>query len=243
MLNILRSQRLVQRSRFLGFGRCLRPPINQRKLTRSFQFHQHVHTKFGRATFSTKVDQLPPKDEAISQPDTYRGPLDGVYRKLKIFSLSSLAISCAFAPLIFVLEASMPLAPRVALASIILVTSGGSTALISWCGSPYVSTLRKLTPAKDGELEGLEMTTNTLFLRPLITRVYDPSFLVNTKRPMAKWELAESLALPSSTDAKVGLEETIAETINGKGDVIGRWIVKWGEKGQGTCYGTGKVAR
>ncbi|KJA28864.1 hypothetical protein HYPSUDRAFT_33263 [Hypholoma sublateritium FD-334 SS-4] len=95
------------------------------------------------------------------------------------------------------------------------------------------------------------MTTYTLLLRPLKTKVYDPSFLIETKRPLAKWELAERIHLtPSRTDAVgsnvhpvVGHEETVAETRNEKGEVIGRWVVKWGENGAGVCHEVGYVVK
>jgi hypothetical protein len=81
--------------------------------------------------------------------------------------------------------------------------------------------------------------------------VYDPSFLIETRRPLAKWELAEQITLTQSrTDAvgtnvhpTLGKEETVAETTNERGEVIGRWVVKWGEGGVGTCYEVGHVVR
>ncbi|CAA7258964.1 unnamed protein product [Cyclocybe aegerita] len=140
---------------------------------------------------------------------------------------------------------------RLALASIALGTSGLSTALVSWCAKPYVTTLRRFRPDGSGTAEELEMTTLSLTLQPRITKVYDPSFLIETRRPLAKWELAEKIALtPIRTHAvgtnlhpADGQEETVAETADANGNVMGRWIVKWGENGVGTCHQVGHVIR
>jgi hypothetical protein len=155
------------------------------------------------------------------------------------------------APFIFIVESSLPMSARIFLAATAISTSGISTALVSWCGAPYVSHLRRLIPAENGGIEGIEMTTLTLTLKKQITRVYDSDFLVETRRPFAKWELAQEIQLPppsedALTAAKSGApgeEETVAETLNEKGEIIGRWIVKWGEAGAGTCQATGRVLR
>ena len=79
----------------------------------------------------------------------YRGPLTTTFRRLKILSLSSLTLTFALSPFFFILEttASVPVVGRLALAGIAMATSGVSTALVAWCGRPYVTTLRFLTPA------------------------------------------------------------------------------------------------
>lgn len=40
-----------------------------------------------------------------------------------------------------------------------------------------------------------------------------------------------------------GKEETVAETMDKTGAVVGRWIVKWEENGTGTCRQVGSVVR
>jgi hypothetical protein len=76
--------------------------------------------------------------------------------------------------------------------------------------------------------------------------VYDSEFLVNTSRFFAKWELAEDVSLPSKRAGQDGVlpgqKETVAETLDGKGGVVGRWVVTWGEQG-GKCREIGKVVR
>ncbi|OCH90608.1 hypothetical protein OBBRIDRAFT_812647 [Obba rivulosa] len=155
-------------------------------------------------------------------------------------------------PLLFVLEttSAMPLVARTALVAIALGSSGVSTALIAWCGGPYVTTLRWLP--QEGASAGtpaLELTTLTLALHLRITRVYDSAFLVPTSRPFATWELAEAFKL-SPAEVEVGRrdktlprEETVAETMDKDGGVVGRWIVRWDEEGTGTCREVGKINR
>ncbi|KIK95770.1 hypothetical protein PAXRUDRAFT_826688 [Paxillus rubicundulus Ve08.2h10] len=186
-----------------------------------------------------------------NEPASYQGPLTQTFRRLKIFSLASLGLTFTMAPFIFIVESSLPMSARIFLAATAISTSGISTALVSWCGAPYVTHLRRLTPAENGGIEGIEMTTLTLSLKKQTTRVYDSDFLVETRRPFAKWELAQEIQLPppsedADTAAKSGApgeEETVAETLNEKGEIIGRWVVKWGEGGAGTCQATGKVLR
>ncbi|KAH9174967.1 hypothetical protein EDB89DRAFT_1848424, partial [Lactarius sanguifluus] len=75
--------------------------------------------------------------------------------------------------------------------------------------------------------------------------VYDPAFLGDATRAFARWELARSVQLPPEDAAAVrpGEEETVAETLDSAGKVIGRWIVTWGENGEGSCRAEGRVQR
>ena len=230
-------------------------------------------------------------DAYSSSSVIYVGPLTQTFRRLKIFSLSSLALASSLSPFIFIVESSLPSTARVALATTALATSGVSTALVAWCGRPYVTALRNLAATtttssspsssppssnstseaqkrlqeqgQQGQQEqttttaaaahshshnenvpaGIEMTTLTLTLSPLTTRVYDPAFLCDTTRAFARWELARSVQLPSedAVGVRPGSEETVAETMDGSGNVLGRWIVTWGENGEGSCRAEGRV--
>ncbi|KII95630.1 hypothetical protein PLICRDRAFT_75765, partial [Plicaturopsis crispa FD-325 SS-3] len=176
----------------------------------------------------------------------YHGPLTQTFRRLKIFSLSSLTLATCLTPFMFLIDSGMPMSARAVLAVTAIGTSGVSTSLISWIGKPYVTTLRRLAPEENDNVEGLEMTTLTLGLHKRITRVYDSEFLTATKRHFAKWELADSVAISKEDDSELpepGTEETVAETMDANGNLLGRWVVKWGENGEGTCYGVGQVAR
>ena len=64
--------------------------------------------------------------------------------------------------------------------------------------------------------------------------MYDPYFLIETRRPFAKWELAKELDLPPERplgSITPGKEETVAETLDGDGAILGCWIVQWDENG------------
>lgn len=63
----------------------------------------------------------------------YDAPLASTFRKLKIFSLSSLTLSCSMAPLIFIIESQIPVFARTCLAFLAVSTSGVSTGLIGAC--------------------------------------------------------------------------------------------------------------
>lgn len=237
---------------------------------------QHIHTRTtardvpfqtsGRTVASSTASQptAPAAESARPLGDygdstvIYVGPLTQTFRRLKIFSLSSLALAGSLSPFIFIVESSLPSTARVALAATALATSGVSTALVAWCGKPYVTTLRRLssptTPAQhtthshshnENAPAGIELTTLTLALKPRTTRVYDPAFLSDTTRVFARWELAQSVLLPPEDAVAVrsGEEETVAETLDSAGKVIGRWIVTWGENGEGSCRAEGHVQR
>ena len=210
----------------------------------------------------------------------YVGPLTQTFRRLKIFSLSSLVLASSLSPLIFIVESCLPTTARAALAATAVGTSGVSTALVAWCGRPYVTAMRSLsapppspsatpntsaTPStsetqattttthshNENVPAGIELTTLTLALSPLTTRVYDPAFLCDTTRAFARWELAHSVQLPpedaagsfggGAGGARPGAEETVAETLDGSGNVLGRWIVTWGENGEGSCRAEGRI--
>ncbi len=202
----------------------------------------------------------PPKEaqkapaELAPEDEVYHGPLTTTYRRLKIFSLSTLSLTFAVTPLIFIIEttSSLPVVARFALAGMAMAASGVSTALVAWVGRPYVATLRWLKPEgaqAAGSGNALEMTTYTLAWHQRITTVYDTAFLVPTSRPFATWELAEGFKLPEDeverarAEGLIPREETIAETRNKAGEVLGSWVVSWDENGVGTCRQIGKVVR
>ncbi|KAI0042570.1 hypothetical protein FA95DRAFT_1564219 [Auriscalpium vulgare] len=223
--------------------------------------------------FDTSASTAPSTSQSTpdSTTDTnvlYSGPLTKTFRHLKLFSLTSLGLSCTLTPFLFVIPSGLPFSARAALAITALGTSGISTALVAWCGRPYVTAIRRLPAAptptptpttpingappthpapshNDYAPAGVELQTLTLALRPLATRVYDPVFLADTERPFAKWELAGAVQLPAEDVGSVeeGEEETVAETIDRQGEVVGRWIVRWGKDGDGFCRGEGDVVR
>ncbi|KAH9050985.1 hypothetical protein EDB83DRAFT_2399573 [Lactarius deliciosus] len=217
-------------------------------------------TRRAIASSTASLSTVPTSEATTSDDDIiYVGPLTQTFRRLKIFSLSSLALAGSLSPFIFIVESSLPSTARAALAATALATSGVSTALVAWCGKPYVTTLRRLSstaPTAPQQQQqhtthshnanapaGIELTTLTLALTPRATRVYDPVFLGDATRAFARWELARSVQLPPEDAAAVrpGEEETVAETLDSAGKVVGRWIVTWGENGEGSCRAEGRV--
>ncbi len=263
-----------------AFGRC---GVHPAVISTLFHRQRHIHTHTiarnvpsrstsrraitsSTASLSTApVAEPAPRSSDHDDPSViYIGPLTQTFRRLKIFSLSSLALAGSLSPFIFIIESSLPSTARVALAATALATSGVSTALVAWCGKPYVTTLRRLSSTTPSPLApptaaqeeqhtahshnentpaGIELTTLTLALRPRATRVYDPAFLGDTTRAFARWELARSVQLPPEDAAGIrpGEEETVAETLDAAGKVLGRWIVTWGENGEGSCRAEGRV--
>jgi hypothetical protein len=75
----------------------------------------------------------------------YIGPLTQTFRRLKIFSLSSLVLASSLSPFILIVRSCLPTTAHAALAATALGTSGVSTALVAWCGRPYVTAMRSLS--------------------------------------------------------------------------------------------------
>nr|CAG8496331.1 11749_t:CDS:2 [Entrophospora candida] len=79
---------------------------------------------------------LPPSNKNIKI--IYNGPFSQAIKRLKVFSISSLVATFSITPLIFLVDSSIDLVPRIALATITTTTSLTSTLLINWCTSTYV---------------------------------------------------------------------------------------------------------
>jgi hypothetical protein len=132
-------------------------------------------TSSSSATTSVETDNQQP----VSLYDkVYVGPLGTTFKRLKVFSIASLALSTTFAPFLFVIEASLPMNARMALAMIAVTTSATSTGMVAWCGKPYVTQLKYIRPEENGGAEGMEMTTMSLFMKPRITRASRKDFSV-----------------------------------------------------------------
>ena len=221
--------------------------------TKRFATGRNVNSSKGSFT-KIQCSSYSTESSPISTNVVYQGPLSRTFRSLKIFSLSSLGLASALTPFMFVIDTSLPNIARAALAVTAMATSGVSTGLVGWCGQPYVTTIRTLggSPAKsvDGATqvtEGIQLETLTLTLKPRFTSVYDTSFLTETKRPMAKWELAETVSSNSPSSGEpdsIPQEETVAETMDAEGRILGRWIVSWNDdRSKGICRGEGKIQR
>ena len=65
---------------------------------------------------------------------------------------------------------------------------------------------------------------------------------METSRPFATWELAKEVQLPASSEVPApGTEETVAQTLDRSGAVLGSWVVTWKEGGKGECRAVGNI--
>ncbi|KAH8994422.1 hypothetical protein EDB92DRAFT_1943757 [Lactarius akahatsu] len=160
-------------------------------------FGRYGTTRRSIASSTASLSTVPTSEATRRSSDDdviYVGPLTQTFRRLKLFSLSSLALAGSLSPFIFIVESSLPSTARVALAATALATSGVSTALVAWCGKPYQQ--HTTHSHNENAPAGIELTTLTLALTPRATRVYDPAFLGDATRAFARWELARSVQLP-----------------------------------------------
>jgi hypothetical protein len=178
----------------------------------------------------------------------YHGPYSETYKKLKLFSLSSLGLAAMITPVMFIIDSTIPAGGRAILGITAMTTSSISTALIAWAGRSYVTDLR----VDDGGRR-IQFTTTTLLLRGITTTVYDPTFLEPAEEYFTKVRLRKSIRIPMAVVQKEGMnlvdgqEETVAETTDSKRNVKGWWEVRWRQEGEagfvGECRGVGKVMR
>jgi hypothetical protein len=175
-------------SRLVCRGRLTRPKVERRRNAIFLQPCRTFSKSFQR---SEELDPTPPTANSTTQA-AYEGPLTSTFRRLKLFSLSSLGLTTALGPFIFIVESGLPYSARVALASMAFGTSWTSTAMVAWCGKPYVTTLQRIKAEENGGSGGLEMTTFTLFLSPRVTKVsYCPTII--PPRPDHLYFLAKGL--------------------------------------------------
>ncbi|KAF9192676.1 hypothetical protein BGZ51_005065 [Haplosporangium sp. Z 767] len=111
-------------------------------------------TSAASRTKHTATPPPPPSSPSSPQPATpsphrtenqlsiYDGPFSQTAKRLKLFSVSSLAATIALCPFIFILDAGISNGMRGGLAVAAVATSGSSTALVQWCLGSYV---RKIT--------------------------------------------------------------------------------------------------
>ena len=187
-----------------------------------------------------------PTTTYVAPPTSFAG--------LRIIALSSLALSVGLAPVIMTVEASLPTTARLFFVATAMFTGIGGTTLIRYMGSPHVVRARLVYPqprettsspqtAVDSPSGFLELHTQTLFSRPRVTRIYDSAFLTDTGRGFATMELASKVSyIPDESD-NMAREETVAETADASGKVLGRWIVTWSADGTGICRGVGAITR
>ena len=90
-----------------------------------------------------------------------------------------------------------------------------------------------------------------MLLKEYVTTVYDPSFLEHAEEFFNKVRLRKQIRVPMAEVERMGMklvdgmEETVAETVDAKGNVRGWWEVHWRKEGEagfvGECRGAGKI--
>jgi len=152
--------------------------LSQHVVSRSSPY---VRTRLAALTVSQGVRTLSTsparrnEDKVPSQNENseYHPMFARTLRRLKIFSVSSLSLSTTMTPFMFLIDSSVPTYARVTLASTALMTSGVSTALISWIAKPYVLSLKTLPSPEEGGNEIVQFTTMNVILKTRITQVCD----------------------------------------------------------------------
>lgn len=182
---------------------------------------------FGSSATALKFPSTPNDAHlASTSPEPfYAGPLAPAFHRVKLFSISSLGLAATLTPVIFIVEAPIPTSARAALALTAIIASGGSTALIAWCGAPYVQSIRYLAPPATST--GVAISTKSFWMKDLHTEVYDTAFLGQTTRAFAKWELAPLIRMQRDTVRQPGTQEVAARTKDRTGKVLGEWVIDW----------------
>ncbi|KAG7527946.1 hypothetical protein FFLO_06488 [Filobasidium floriforme] len=159
----------------------------------------------------------------------YEGPYSKTFKYLKLFSLSSLGLSAALSPFIFILESSLPTSGRIFLAVTAISTTTFSTYLISLFTGPYVN--RIVRGAADAQYPFI-LSTTSMFLQERNTFINDQGILAPSERPLTTWKLREQ------ADSVVDAPSLEAVTTDRTGKVLGRWNVEGGK-----ATHTGSVVR
>ncbi|CCG84485.1 protein of unknown function [Taphrina deformans PYCC 5710] len=84
---------------------------------------------------------------------TYEAPLKKTVRNIKLFSLSSLALSTLISPVFLLIESEIEPVVRAVMVGIALGTSALSTGVIQWVLKPYVIQGRALNSIGTGRVE------------------------------------------------------------------------------------------
>lgn len=157
----------------------------------------------------------------------YEGPLGNTFKLLKLFSLSSLGLSTAISPFIFILESSLPTSGRVFLAVTAMATTSFSTWLISLFTTPYVNAVTRFTSAGDDRSRTLmTLTTADVLTRPrhvtLLPLENGSSILTASERPMTNFKIECAKSADKAADES---NRTVGVVQDSKGKVTGLWKV------------------
>ncbi|KAF9578772.1 hypothetical protein BGW38_005273, partial [Lunasporangiospora selenospora] len=148
----------------LGYSRMIGPirPAPLRTAFRAQYSQLPVVVSFSARSKSTGVNpaSYPANQDTKEQQPLaiYEGPFAQTAKRLKLFSVSSLAATIALCPFIFLLDAGISTGMRGGLAVAAVATSGSSTVLVQWCLGSYV---RKLTVPSTSTKDGQATTLPT----------------------------------------------------------------------------------
>jgi len=166
----------------------------------------------------------------------YQSPTEQPVKILKMFCVFGTGTTLLASPLLLLVDAPLPMVARVSGIGMALFGTASTAAFVSKFFSGYVLSVHR--EANEGPLV---FRTADLFLRTRRTSVYDPSFIVRSTRPSAKFELARRVE--GAQGGQPGTEETVAETTDAAGKVLGRWVVSWKEGGVGECRAEGNIVQ
>eukprot|EP01139_Manchomonas_bermudensis_P013053 Amastigsp_a351788_23.p1 type:complete len:227 gc:universal Amastigsp_a351788_23:44-724(+) len=119
----------------------------------------------------------------------YHGPFEKPVRSVKMFSMSSLAITAVGSPLLAVLASEkMPLAAGVTLAVSAVAVSCSTTGLLAWCAKPYVTRLW----VKAVDRSHLRAERVSMFGRRYLTELHTDDVMLSSGRPFASFRQAST---------------------------------------------------
>ncbi|CDZ98387.1 hypothetical protein [Phaffia rhodozyma] len=174
-------------------------------------FDEEAARKNGQAGPWTGLDEYP--------VIVYQGPVAKAFKLLKAFSLSSLCVSTALSPFIFILDAPLGMAGRIFLAGCAISTTILSTAMIGWCSSPYVNTIELLEPkTEENPTPAIRLLTYNALLQARYTTITTPLFVHDSPRPLSTWALGPLKYAPNEP-----YPDIVAQTEDKNGKIIGRW--------------------
>ncbi|KAI8137774.1 hypothetical protein BJV82DRAFT_674404 [Fennellomyces sp. T-0311] len=129
---------------------------------------------------------------ATTNEPIYNGPLAGVAKKLKLFSVTSLGLGVGISPFVFAIDVPVPFVAKAALVGAAVATSAASTGLIQWVMSPYVTKISQ---------NGNELTLHTL---SFLAKDHQTTVPVDSLAPATRIFTSLMVTDPSTVSAKVG---------------------------------------
>ncbi|CAG8494619.1 7512_t:CDS:2 [Dentiscutata erythropus] len=135
--------------------------FQQFKCVKTLSFH--IYPLIPIKNDQKRLYQISKKSNYDNSNIIYTGPLAQTAKKLKTFSIITLAITFASTPIFFMVDTAMVSSARVIMVLFLISTSAASTGLIHWCVSPYVSRIyHNLSSKNNHENEKSEKVTTSI---------------------------------------------------------------------------------